>query len=213
MVVKKGFFISLEGIEGVGKSTNRQFLQSYLEQQGIDLLVTREPGGTIIAEAIRDVLLTPSREAMQHETELLLMFAARAQHIAHVIVPALAQGRWVLCDRFTDASYAYQGYGRGIPLEKIEFLENWIQQSLRPDLTLLLDAPVEVGLKRARRRQGAPDRIESEKKEFFNRARNGYLERAQANPSRYCIIDAGQPREAVRKELRKVMQKLLYENT
>lgn len=211
MAVKKGLFITLEGVEGVGKSTNIQFLQAYLNQQGVDLLVTREPGGTAIAEAIREVLLTPSSEPMTSEAELLLMFAARAQHLTQVITPALAQGRWVLCDRFTDASYAYQGYGRGIPLEKIAFLEQWIQKSLRPDLTLLLDAPLDIALRRAKRRQGAPDRIESEQTEFFTRIRAGYLERANANLSRYCIIDAAQPREAVRKQLRKVMQELLYE--
>jgi len=211
MAAKKGVFITLEGVEGVGKSTNIQFLQTYLEQQGIELLVTREPGGTTIAEAIREVLLTPSSEPMTYETELLLMFAARAQHVTQVIAPALAQGRWVLCDRFTDASYAYQGYGRGIPIEKIAFLEQWIQGSLRPDLTLLLDAPLEIALERAKCRPGAPDRIESEQLEFFARVRAGYLERAKANPSRYCIIEAGQPREVVKKQLREVIQELFYE--
>lgn len=213
MSAKKGLFITLEGIEGVGKSTNLQFLQSYLEQQGIHLLVTREPGGTEIAEAIRQVLLTPYQEQMAIETELLLVFAARAQHIQHVILPALTQGQWVLCDRFTDASYAYQGYGRGIPLERIAFLEKWIQKSLRPDLTLLLDAPLEIALKRAKRRKGAPDRIEAETHEFFAKIRQGYLERANANPERYSIINAAQPREAVRRQLRKIMQELINEPT
>lgn len=211
MAEKQGLFITLEGVEGVGKSTNLQYLQTLLQQEGIDLVVTREPGGTEIAEAIRQILLTPYQEQMTDEAELLLMFAARAQHIAHVIKPALAAGRWVLCDRFTDASYAYQGGGRGVAMEKIAFLENMVQQALRPDLTLLLDAPLEVALKRAKRRQGAPDRIEAEQHAFFERVRAGYLQRANANPSRYCIIDAGKPRETVRRQLRKIMQELLHE--
>ena len=165
---KDSFFITLEGIEGVGKSTSLEFVQRYLQQQDITVEITREPGGTPIAESIRRVLLAYHDEKMSVDTELLLLFAGRAQHLNTRIKPALEQGAWLVCDRFIDASYAYQGGGRGIPESRIEALETWLQDNLRPDLTFLLDAPVEVALDRAKRR-GNPDRFELENQGFFNR--------------------------------------------
>ncbi len=201
-----GCFITLEGIEGVGKSTSLDFIQSYLQEQGIALEITREPGGTPIAEAIRRVLLAHHDEQMSVDTELLLLFAGRAQHIASQIQPALAKGLWVICDRFTDASYAYQGAGRGIPEARIALLETWVQDSLRPDLVLLLDAPVELALARAKER-GNPDRFELENQSFFNRVRTHYLERARRSPQEYCIIDAAVPQEQVYQQLRSALDK------
>lgn len=210
MPPKKGFFITLEGIEGVGKSTNLEFLRKSLATLNINFIVTREPGGTKIAEAIRQILLATDNEQMTYETELLLMFAARAQHIAQVIAPALAKQQWVLCDRFTDASYAYQGSGRGIAFEKIAFLENWIQGELRPDLILILDAPVDVALKRTKKRAGSPDRIEAEKKDFFQKARQGYLLRAKEHPEHYRIIDAAAPKATVQQQIYHVIQEFIH---
>ena len=186
-----GLFITLEGPEGAGKSTNREYLAERLREQGIDVLLTREPGGTPLAERIRELLLTPSRETMAADTELLLVFAARAQHLAEVIRPALARGSVVLCDRFTDATYAYQGGGRGLSTARIEQLETFVQGSLRPDLTLVFDLPIEVGLARAAAR-GRLDRFEQEGRSFFDAVRKTYLERAALAPQRYRIIDAGQ---------------------
>ena len=162
----RGKFITLEGGEGVGKTTNLKFIKHYLEQHNISVVTTREPGGTTLAEKIRQLLLDNDSEAVSETAELLLIFAARAQHIKHVIEPALAEGTWVICDRFTDATYAYQGGGRNMRVSTIESLENWVQGALRPDLTILLDAPVEIGLERARLRS-AFDRFESEKTNFF----------------------------------------------
>jgi dTMP kinase len=203
-LIKNNRFITFEGIEGVGKSTCVKYLYDYFQQEKIPVTVTREPGGTSIGEDIRKVLLAHHSEEMCHETELLLMFAARAQHIATVIVPALEQGNWVLCDRFTDATYAYQGGGRGIPENRIAILESWVQDQLRPSLTFLLDAPVDLALKRTKRR-GAADRIELEKQHFFERVRAKYLERAQQEPHRFHIIDASQPRWRVLRQIRKVI--------
>jgi dTMP kinase len=184
-----GKFITLEGGEGVGKSTNIVFIKEWLEQQGHRVILTREPGGTEVAEAIRGLLLSKHPEPLAVSTELLLMFAARAQHIQQVIVPALHEGAWVLCDRFTDATYAYQGGGRGVDKSIIVWLENWVQGELRPDMTLILDAPVEIGLQRAKHR-GALDRFESEERAFFDRIRHSYLQRAAEFPHRYRIVDA-----------------------
>lgn len=190
--MKEGLFITLEGGEGVGKSTNLAFIQQLLEDAGKTVVVTREPGGTDFAEEIRQLLLENRDESVADSTELLLMFAARAQHIHHVITPALAQGHWVLCDRFTDSTYAYQCGGRGMSLSMVEWLECHVQAGLRPDLTLLLDAPISVGMERANKR-GALDRFESEKQAFFERVRASYIQRAHQNPQIIRTINAAQP--------------------
>ncbi len=200
MTVKPGKFITVEGVEGVGKTTNMAFIQSWLEQQGVDHITTREPGGTPLAEDIRELLLSPRDEAVNENTELLLMFAARAQHLAEVIMPALDRGQWVLCDRFTDATYAYQGGGRGVAMEKIALLENLVQEHLRPDLTLILDAPVAQGLERASKRS-QPDRFEQEKLDFFEQVRDCYLSRAKRMPMQYRVVDASQTLAQVRLDL------------
>lgn len=200
MIVKPGKFITVEGVEGVGKTTNMAFIQSWLERQGIDHIKTREPGGTPLAEDIRELLLSPRDEAVNENTELLLMFAARAQHLAEVIVPALERGQWVLCDRFTDATYAYQGGGRGVAMEKIGLLENLVQEQLRPDITLILDAPVAQGLERANKRS-QPDRFEQEKLDFFEQVRECYLSRAKKIPMQYRIVDASQSLAQVQLDL------------
>lgn len=205
-----GRFITVEGGEGVGKSTNLEFVRRLLEQAGVAVTVTREPGGTVLGERLRAILLEPGQAPIAPETELLLMFAARAQHLREVIVPALRRGEWVLCDRFTDASYAYQGGGRGIPAERIAELERRVQGDVRPDLVLLLDAPAEVGLTRARGRGALADRFEREELEFFKRVRNAYLARAAgADLTRYRVIDATQPLETVQAQLRGVVDDFL----
>ncbi len=202
--MKKGLFITLEGGEGAGKSTQMAFvqqrLQDCLQAVGRRLQVTREPGGTELGERIRELLLDHRQAVMDSDTELLLMFAARAQHLAQLIRPALAAGDWVLCDRFTDATYAYQGGGRGIAMSRIAVLENWVQGELRPDLTLLLDLPVEVGMARAGDR-GELDRFEREQRAFFERVRQTYRARAAAEPGRYHIIDAAQGIEQVQTQI------------
>ena len=180
-------FITLEGGEGVGKTTNLAFIEDYLTTRGVDLLRTREPGGTPLGERIRGLLL--DSDGMNSSAELLLVFASRAQHLDEVIRPALAAGRWVLCDRFTDASYAYQGGGRNLDLSVIGFLEQWVQAGLQPDLTLLLDTSIEVGMSRVRDR-GVTDRFESEHLEFFEKVRAAYIERADKYPDRIKRIDA-----------------------
>jgi dTMP kinase len=195
-----GLFITLEGPEGAGKSTNRDFIADRLRSAGQDVQLTREPGGTPLAERIRELLLAPSDEPMAVDTELLLMFAARAQHIEQVIRPALARGAIVLCDRFTDATYAYQGGGRGVPLARIAELEAFVQGALRPHLTLIFDLPVETGLARAAAR-GRLDRFEQEPRGFFEAVRGAYLARAKAAPERYRIIDASQPLAQVQAHL------------
>jgi len=206
--VKQGLFITIEGGEGVGKSTNIEFIQQELAAQNIDAIVTREPGGTPLAEEIREVLIKNREEQVVSETELLLMFAARAQHLHQKILPALEQGTYVISDRFTDATYAYQSGGRGVPAEKVALLENFVQGDIRPDLTLLLDAPIEIGMARAKNR-GALDRFEEEQAEFFNNVRNNYLERAKAEPKRFKIIDATQSLEAVQADIAKVLEESL----
>ncbi len=204
-----GRFITLEGGEGVGKSSNLEFIHRHLEAAGKVVLVTREPGGTALGEEIRALLLGHRHEGMNADAELLLMFAARAQHLAAVIRPALATGKWVLCDRFTDATYAYQGGGRGIASERIAVLENWVQGSLRPDLTLLLDAPVAVGMARAQGRETDADRFEREENAFFERVRQSYLERAKHFPERYRVIDAAQSLAVVQDTLRQELNAFL----
>ncbi|MCQ4347861.1 dTMP kinase [Pseudomonas stutzeri] len=203
-----GLFITLEGPEGAGKSTNRDYLAERLRAAGCDVLLTREPGGTPLAERIRELLLAPSDEPMAADTELLLVFAARAQHLAQVIRPALAAGRVVLCDRFTDATYAYQGGGRGLPLERIAQLESFVQGELRPDLTLVFDLPVEIGLARAAAR-GRLDRFEQEAQAFFEAVRQTYLARARLAPQRYRLLDAAQPLAAVQGQLDGLLPELL----
>jgi len=195
--LQKGRFITVEGTEGVGKSTNVAFLKERIEAAGIELVLTREPGGTPLAEDIRNLLLTPNNEKMSVDTELLLVFAARAQHISSVIKPALARGAWVLSDRFTDATYAYQGFGRGIDLKRISQLEEFVQGTLRPDLTILLDAPVHIGLARASAR-GELDRIEQEKQSFFEKVRDGYHYQMGREPERFALIDAAKDLAGVR---------------
>nr|WP_256122426.1 dTMP kinase [Pseudomonas putida] len=193
-------FITLEGPEGAGKSTNRDYLAARLREHGLDVVLTREPGGTPLAEKVRELLLAPSDEGMAADTELLLVFAARAQHLAQVIRPALARGSVVLCDRFTDATYAYQGGGRGLSVERIAALEQFVQGNLRPDLTLVFDLPVEVGLARAAAR-GRLDRFEQEGQAFFEAVRQAYLQRAQGAPQRYSLLDAAQSLEAVQRDI------------
>lgn len=203
-----GLFVTLEGPEGAGKSTNREYLAEGLRANGIEVLLTREPGGTPLAERIRELLLAPSDERMAADTELLLVFAARAQHLAEVIRPALARGCVVLCDRFTDATYAYQGGGRGLPTTRIAELEAFVQGDLRPQLTLIFDLPVEIGLSRAAAR-GRLDRFEQEGRGFFEAVRQAYLARAAAAPARYRIVDAAQPLEAVQRALDALLPELL----
>jgi dTMP kinase len=192
----KGRLISLEGGEGAGKSTLLAGLRAHFERSGMDVLYTREPGGTPVGEAIRALVLDPAHRGMTVETELLLMFAARAQLVREVLQPALVSGRWILCDRFTDASYAYQGGGRGVDAMRIGELERIATGGLKPDLTLLLDLPVAHGRARASQRSDA-DRIEVERDDFFERVRVTYLARAQAEPARFRVIDALQPVDAV----------------
>ena len=191
-----GKLITLEGGEGAGKSTVLEAVRAELVARGLDVLVTREPGGTPAGEEIRAVLLDTAHRGLCAEAELLLMFASRAQLVREAIRPALAAGRWVLADRFTDASFAYQGGGRGQPIERIAELERWAADGLKPDLTLLLDLPVAEGLKRANGR-GAADRIEMENADFFERVRKAYRERVAVEPARFRVIDAAQPLDAV----------------
>ncbi len=198
--MSRGYFITLEGGEGAGKTTQLPFIADYLEQSGHLIKQTREPGGTLVSEAIRAVLLDTTLPAMDDETELLLMFAARSEHIKRTIQPALEQGKTVLCDRFTDASYAYQGGGRGLDVQRIKALEDWVQGLLRPDLTLIFDIDVALGFDRVRKR-GAQDRIEQQGLDFFQRVRCSYLERARAYPERYAIIDAAVDKKQVEQQL------------
>jgi dTMP kinase len=196
----RGKFITIEGTEGVGKTTNIQFIQDWMQAKKIPFVATREPGGTPLAEQIRDLLLSPRDELVCDTAELLLMFAGRAQHLHQLIEPSLEEGAWVLCDRFTDATYAYQGAGRNMRDDLIAELEMIVQGSLRPDLTLILDIPVELGLKRASDRS-EPDRFELEKTEFFELVRNSYLKIAEQNPDRCVVIDASQPLADVQRDI------------
>lgn len=203
----RGQFITFEGTEGVGKSTQLQNAAGVLREQGIDVVVTREPGGTPMAESIRELLLAPREEPVNDMTELLLMFAARAQHLHSRILPELAAGRWVLCDRFTDATFAYQGGGRGVPAEAIATLETLVQGDVRPDHIVLLDAPVETGMARAKSR-GELDRFEQEAVAFFERIRQTYRERAATAPERYHVIDASRPLESVSRDVTQLLESL-----
>lgn len=209
-MMKRGKFITLEGIEGGGKSTQAGYIVSRLRDLGHAVEQTREPGGTPLAESIRSVLLNEASRGMPGTTELLLMFAARAAHLAQRIQPALKKGTWVVCDRFTDATYAYQAAGRGLPVSRIKTLETMVQGRLRPDLVLVFDLPVAVGLQRARGR-GDANRFEDEKLAFFERVRQCYLDRAKANPLRYVVLDAAQPVEQVQQQIRHALQRLAPE--
>ena len=209
--MSQGLFITLEGGEGAGKTTCIPYVQELLRRSGQELLLTREPGGTPLGERIRELLLTPGDDAIHESAELLLMFAARAQHLQTVILPAIEQGKIVLCDRFTDATYAYQGGGRKIPGERIAVLEQWVQHGRQPDLTILFDIPVQQGLARASERS-EPDRFEQEDIEFFERVRQAYLEAADAQPQRIKVIDASQPLDDVKRQLDQVVTDFLKEH-
>ena len=201
-----GKFITLEGIDGAGKSTHLAWLAGYIQDRGLKAVVTREPGGTALGEKLRALLLDKN-EAMHLETEALLMFAARREHLAKVILPALASGAWVLCDRFTDATFAYQGSGRGADWERLKTLENWVQGSLQPDLTLLFDVAPAVGRERAGSIK-TPDRFEQESDDFFQRVREGYLRRAREDAARVRVLDAGAPIEQIQRQVRAIVEPL-----
>jgi dTMP kinase len=198
----RGRFISFEGIDGAGKSTQHAWLVDYLRRQGRTVVATREPGGTPLGEKLRTLLLA---EPMHLETEALLMFAARREHVAQVIEPALARGDWVICDRFVDASFAYQGGGRGLDWEKLQALSDWVLGELQPDLTLIFDAPVEIAQKRLHAATANPDRFEQEQAAFFERVRAAYLRIASENPQRVRLIDATQTPENINKSLEKLI--------
>jgi dTMP kinase len=200
MTSARGAFLTLEGNEGVGKTSHLAAMAEHLRHLGREVVTTREPGGTALGEALREVLLARTEDPMAADSELLLLFAARAEHLARIIRPALARGAWCLCDRFTDATYAYQGGGRGVAAERIAALETLVQGALRPDLVFLLDAPVHIALARAAAR-GAPNRFEQEDASFYERIRAAYLARATAAPGRYCIVDAAPPLASVRAEV------------
>jgi dTMP kinase len=200
-------FITLEGLEGAGKSSRAVELKAFLEALGKRVLLTREPGGTPLGERLRDVLLAPADTPMAPLTELLLMFAARSEHLTRVILPALEAGQWVVCDRYVDASYAYQGGGRRLGTAPVAALEALLPDRARPDLTLLLDLPVEIGLARASRR-GAADRFEREALDFHQRVRDAYLDRARQAPQRYCVIDASRPSDEVQAAVEQAVRSL-----
>jgi dTMP kinase len=206
--MERGKFITFEGIEGVGKSTNISHLVDAINAAGHEVIVTREPGGTPMAERIRDLVASHGDEAMPDVAELLLVFAARALHVNNVIRPALVAGTWVVCDRFTDSSRAYQGGGRGLPASDINLLADWVHGDVTPDLTILLDTPVEIGMQRAGKRSD-PDRFESEQSEFFERVRATYLQLAENEPARFVVVDATQPLEIVKAAIDAVATLLL----
>ena len=207
--MSRGRFITLEGIEGAGKSTVAQIASDWLATRGITARVTREPGGTPLAERVRKIVLERGSEAVSPQAETLLMFAARSVHVENLIRPALARGEWIICDRFTDATRAYQGYGRGMDLAWIEQLAAAVHGDLQPDCTLLLDLPVQAGLRRARGRSGtAADRFEAELEEFFERVRRGYLLIARDNPQRVRLIDAAGELAAVTDQVTRVLESL-----
>jgi dTMP kinase len=202
-------FITIEGIEGAGKSTQLAFIQRYLTEKGKTLTITREPGGTNLGEQIRTLLLTPTKDGMASDTELLLMFAARSEHVAQVIKPALERGDWVLSDRFTDATFAYQGGGRGINQQRIAEIADWTLNGLQPDLTLLFDLTVELGQQRVLSRNEGVDRFEQEKIEFFQRIRDCYLERAKQDPNRIKILDASQSITNIESQIAKILDEMM----
>jgi dTMP kinase len=206
--MKRGKFITVEGIEGTGKSTNIEFLTALIEAKGFDVLRTREPGGTPMAEKIRQLLLDHGQEPLPSISELLLFFAARALHLQNSIIPALTAGKWVVCDRFTDASRAYQGSGRGLELDRIERLAEWVQEGLEPDMTILLDAPAEIGMQRAAER-GQGDRMDNEELAFYQRVRNGYLTLAEMHPERFAVVDASRSLGEVQADIASEVDSLL----
>jgi len=202
-----GQFITIEGTEGVGKTTQNEAIQTWMNNKGIDYIVTREPGGTQIGEKIRALLLDKANKAMGSDAELLLMFAARSEHVEKKIQPALAKGQWVLCDRFVDSSFAYQGFGRGLGVERIKQLEQWTLGSLKPNKTFLLKMDVAQGLQRAAARADL-DRFEEEKLDFYNKVEQGYLYRAEHDPDRFSIIDASQTIEKVTQDIESELETL-----
>ena len=201
-------FITIEGMEGAGKSTNIKFICDFLSSNSIDFISTREPGGTLVSEKIRDLLLEKHTEKIAPMAELLLVFASRAQHINKTILPSLNKGKWVLCDRFTDATYAYQGEGRSLGADKVTLLENFVQEGLQPDLTIILDVPVELSLQRISLRGGL-DRFEIESDSFFCKVREAYYKRIESTPDRYYLIDASRPLEDVQIEIKKILESFL----
>ncbi len=205
--MKTGKFITIDGVEGAGKSTQIKFICDYLQAKGINVVLTREPGGTDLGEKIRELLLSTQTQSMHNDSELLLMFAARNEHIHHKIMPALGRGDWVLSDRFTDASYAYQGGGRGLNIERIEQLERWVLGDFAPDMTLLLDIPVEQGMSRVESR-GEKDRIELEKMDFFQRVRQAYIDRSKKYPDRIKLIDSSKEREHTSQQIQQILDSL-----
>lgn len=198
----KGKFVTFEGIDGAGKSSHVEWLAEWLRARGLTVRVTREPGGTELGEKLRGLLLN---DAMHLETETLLMFAARREHLARLVEPALAAGEWVICDRFTDASYAYQGGGRGLERSKLQALEQWVHGHVQPDLTLLFDLPLDIARERIALAERVLDRFEQERADFHERVRQSYLERAHAHPARIRVIDANQPLENIRKTLEQIV--------
>lgn len=210
--MRRGRFISVEGIEGVGKSSNIEVLVEHIQKAGYEVLTTREPGGTPVAEDIRVLLKERGDEPIPEIAELLLMFAARSLNVNNVIIPALAAGKWVVSDRFTDSSRAYQGGGRGIPMQTVDSLAEWVHGDVWPDLTILLDAPVDIGMARAGQR-GAPDRIEREKHEFFERVRECYLGLALREPERFVVIDTTRSLAEVQLDVARLAQQLIDDNS
>ncbi|QKI88929.1 dTMP kinase [Thiomicrorhabdus xiamenensis] len=210
MTQQTGRFITLEGSEGAGKSTNLAFIAEQLRQAGKEVITTREPGGTEIGEKIRELLLDPENKAMHQDTELLLMFAARAQHIQEKIKPALAQGTWVISDRFTDASFAYQGAARAMGFERVAEIERWVQQGFQPNLTFVFDLPIDIGMQRVASRGGQIDRFEQERKDFFESVRQAYLRRAEMAPQRYQVIDASQSLQQVQQQISEQLVQRLH---
>ena len=205
--MQRGKFITIDGVEGAGKSTQITFICDYLKAKGVNVILTREPGGTDVGEKIRTLLLSNSTGKMHADTELMLMFAARNEHIQNKIMPALKQGDWVLSDRFTDASYAYQGGGRGLDVERIAQLEQWVLQDFTPDMSLLLDVPVEIGMSRVESR-GKKDRIELEATDFFNRVRQAYIDRSEQFPDRIKLIDSSQTVEHTKQQIKVILDSL-----
>ena len=209
--MRRGKFITVEGIEGTGKSTNIDFLTGLIEKRGFEVLRTREPGGTPMAEQIRQLLLDHDQENLPAIAELLLFFASRSLHLSNTIIPSLQQGKWVVCDRFTDASRAYQGSGRGLDLDRIERLAEWVQEGVEPDMTLLLDAPAEIGMERAAAR-GEGDRMDNEELAFYQRVRAGYLTLADMHPDRFAVVDASRPLADVQVSIEAELESVFSKN-
>lgn len=210
--MQKGKFITIEGSDGAGKTTHIEFLKGWFSKNGVDVVTTREPGGTTLGEALREILLSPDITNLEDETELLLMFSARMQHLEEVISPALNAGKTVLCDRFTDATYAYQGGGRGISHKRIKQLEDWVQKSMEPDMTIVLDVSVEMGLERTSNRGDAKDRFEIQELSFKRAVRQVYLDRAQQFPQRIHVVDATKSIDDVQKDLIAIITNVFSEN-